>query len=221
MSGRFGADELLDCYARGVFPMADGRDDPRLFLISPEMRGILPLDGVHIPRRLARTVRAGPFELRLDCDFEQVLDQCAAATPDRPDTWINRPIRHLYTQLHDRGAAHSVECWQDGALVGGLYGVRLGGAFFGESMFSRATDASKVALVHLVALLRTCGFVLLDTQFQTRHLAQFGTCEIPRAAYLARLSDALRVQPAFPQSARWPGHWPMTGQQALQSCSAQ
>ena len=221
MSGRFGADELLDCYARGVFPMADGRDDPRLFLISPEMRGILPLDGFHIPRRLARTVRAEPFEVRLDCDFEQVLDQCAAATPDRPDTWINRPIRHLYTRLHGRGAAHSIECWQDGALVGGLYGVRLGGAFFGESMFSRATDASKVALVHLVALLRASGFVLLDTQFQTRHLAQFGTCEIPRAAYLARLSDALRVQPAFPLSARWPQHWPMTGRQALQSCSAQ
>lgn len=221
MSGRFGADELLGCYARGVFPMADGRDDPRLFLISPEMRGILPLDSFHIPRRLARTVRADRFEIRLDCDFEQVLDQCAAATPDRPDTWINRPIRHLYAQLHERGAAHSIECWQEGALVGGLYGVRLGGAFFGESMFSRATDASKVALVHLVALLRSSGFVLLDTQFQTKHLAQFGTCEIPRNAYLAQLTAALRVQPGFPLSARWPQHWPMTGQMALAHCSGQ
>lgn len=193
--GAFGPEELLACYARGVFPMADARDDPRVFLVEPDQRGVVPLDGFHIPTRLRRTVRGEPFQVRVDTAFAAVLDACAASTPGREDTWINDPIRDLYLELHARGYAHSVECWQDEALVGGLYGVTLGGAFFGESMFSRARDASKVALVHLVARLRRGGWGLLDAQFLTEHLSQFGAVETPQAAYLRLLAPALQLTP--------------------------
>lgn len=193
----FGARELLACYARGVFPMADAREDARVFLIDPERRGVIPLDRFHISRRLARTVRAEPFEIRTDTVFAQVVAACAAATPNRAETWINDPIEQLYGELHAQGHAHSVECWLDGELVGGLYGVALQGAFFGESMFSRRTDASKVALVHLVARLIAGGFALLDTQFLTEHLSRFGAEEIPRREYEKRLARALRLDASF------------------------
>jgi leucyl/phenylalanyl-tRNA--protein transferase len=193
----FGARELLACYARGVFPMADARDDQRVFLIDPERRGVIPLDRFHVPRRLARTVRGDPFEVRTDTAFAEVVAACAAATPGRLETWINQPIERLYNRLHELGYAHSVECWREGELVGGLYGVALQGAFFGESMFSRRTDASKVALVHLIARLVAGGFVLLDTQFLTEHLTRFGAEEISRREYHKRLARALRVQADF------------------------
>lgn len=201
----FGARELLACYARGVFPMADAREDARVFLIDPERRGVIPLDGFHVSRRLARTVRGEPFEIRVDSAFSEVVAACAAAGPGRLETWINGPIERLYGQLHGAGYAHSVECWLDGELVGGLYGVALEGAFFGESMFSRRTDASKVALVHLVARLIAGGFTLLDTQFQTDHLAQFGAQEIPRREYHRRLSRALRTPAEFQRLATTAG----------------
>ena len=187
----FTADHLIACYRRGVFPMADARDDDRIFLIDPEHRGVLPLDAFHVPRRLARTVRSDVYEVRVDTAFEAVVASCAAAKPNRPDTWINHPIERLYGDLFRRGQAHSVECWKDGRLAGGLYGVSLGRAFFGESMFSRARDASKVALVHLVARLIVGGYVLLDTQFITEHLTQFGAVEIDREDYRGRLGAAL------------------------------
>lgn len=190
----FGPDELLACYATGVFPMGEARDDPRVFLVEPELRGVLPLDRFHVPARLARTVRQDRFEVRCDTAFGPVLDACAAPRPGREDTWINAPIRRLYMALHARGAAHSVEAWRGERLVGGLYGVTLGGAFFGESMFSAEADASKVALVHLVARLRLGGWRLLDAQFRTPHLDQFGLEEIPQAAYLQRLKAALAVE---------------------------
>nr|WP_276118938.1 leucyl/phenylalanyl-tRNA--protein transferase [Brevundimonas naejangsanensis] len=201
---------MLACYARGVFPMAEARDDPRVFLVEPDQRGVLPLDRFHIPSRLRRTVRGEPFEVRVNTAFAAVLDACAAPGPGREDTWINAPIRRLYIELHQRGFAHSVECWRDEALVGGLYGVTLGGAFFGESMFSRARDASKVALVHLVARLKRGGWRLLDAQFLTEHLAQFGALETPQAAYLRMLPWALQATPdvvAF--------NGPMTGEEAV------
>lgn len=195
-SGGFGPEDLLACYARGVFPMAESRDDPRVFIVEPEQRGVIPLDAFHMPSRLRRTVRREPFEIRVDTAFEAVLDGCAAAQgPDRDDTWINGPIRRLYGALHAKGYVHSVECWKDERLVGGLYGVSLGAAFFGESMFSRERDASKVALVHLVARLRRGGWMLLDAQFLTEHLSQFGAVETPQAAYLRRLAPALKVRP--------------------------
>ena len=195
-SGGFGPEDLLACYARGVFPMAESRDDPRVFIVEPEQRGVIPLDAFHMPSRLRRTVRREPFEIRVDTAFEAVLDGCAAAQgPDRDDTWINGPIRRLYGALHAKGYVHSVECWKDERLVGGLYGVSLGGAFFGESMFSRERDASKVALVHLVARLRRGGWMLLDAQFLTEHLSQFGAVETPQAAYLRHLAPALKVRP--------------------------
>lgn len=193
----FDARDLLDCYARGVFPMADAREDARVFLIDPERRGVIPLDAFHVSRRLARTVRSEPFEVRVDTAFHQVVLACAAAGPGRTETWINRPIERLYLELHELGHAHSVECWRDGELVGGLYGVSLGGAFFGESMFSRRRDASKVALVHLVGRLIAGGYRLLDTQFMTEHLAQFGAMEIARAEYHRRLRQALSVAADF------------------------
>jgi len=189
----FDADALLRCYANGVFPMGEARDDPRVFLVEPDQRGIFPLDQFNIPSRLRRTVRNAPFDIRVNTAFLAVVDACAASAPGREDTWINDPIRHLYTQLHARGNAHSIECWQDEVLVGGLYGVSLGSAFFGESMFSRRTDASKVALVHLVARLKRSGFTLLDAQFITDHLKQFGAQEIPQRAYLRKLAVALRL----------------------------
>lgn len=194
--GGFGPEDLLACYARGVFPMAETRDDPRVFIVEPDQRGVIPLDAFHIPSRLRRTVRAEPFDIRIDTAFEAVLDGCAAAQgKDRQDTWINGPIRRLYSALFAMGHVHSIECWRDERLVGGLYGVSLGGAFFGESMFSRERDASKVALVHLVARLRTGGWTLLDAQFLTEHLSQFGALETPQAAYLRRLKPALTARP--------------------------
>ena len=191
----FGPRQLLECYATGVFPMGEARDDPRVFLVEPEERGVIPLDAFHIPTRLKRTVRSEPYQVRVDSAFEAVLDACAAAQPGREDTWINGPIRRLYVALHAMGHAHSLECWLEDRLVGGLYGVTLGGAFFGESMFSRERDASKVALVHLVARLRRGGWRLLDAQFQTDHLSQFGTVETPQAEYLKRLEAALKLSP--------------------------
>lgn len=191
----FGPDELLAAYAAGVFPMADSRDDPEIYLVEPQIRAVLPLDRFRLSSRLARTVRQDRFTVSVSSDFEGVLDACAAPAPGREYTWINGKIRDLYLTLHARGAAHSVECRQDGDLVGGLYGVTLGGAFFGESMFSRATDASKVALVHLVARMRKGGWRLLDAQFMTGHLSQFGFLETPQAAYLSALHAILDVRP--------------------------
>jgi leucyl/phenylalanyl-tRNA--protein transferase len=182
---------LLRAYAEGLFPMAEQRSDPTLYWVSPEKRGVMPLQDFHVPRRLARTVRSGRFTVTADQAFADVMRACAAPAPGREESWINDEILRLYIALHAGGHAHSVECWQGGELVGGLYGVRLGAAFFGESMFSRARDASKVALVSLVEALRRGGFTLLDTQFLTAHLAGFGAIEIPRIQYLALLNDAL------------------------------
>ena len=184
-------DLLLRAYASGLFPMADSADDPDLFWVEPEFRGILPLDNFHIPRRLARTVRQAPYEIRFDSAFDEVVAACAESVENRPSTWINSTITELYGSLHRLGHAHSVEAWLDGKLVGGLYGVSLRRAFFGESMFSRATDASKICLVHLIERLRDRGFVLLDTQFTTDHLKRFGTIDIPRDEYSDMLADAL------------------------------
>jgi leucyl/phenylalanyl-tRNA---protein transferase len=189
---------LLRAYRAGIFPMAESADDPELFWVDPKRRGILPLDRFHVPRRLRRVVRQERFEVRVDSDFAATLTACAEATEKRPNTWINEEIVRLYSALHRRGAAHSVEAWQAGALVGGLYGVSLGGAFFGESMFSRVADASKVALVHLVALMRTGGYSLLDVQFVTSHLSQFGALEVPRAQYHRLLAEALAYRCVFP-----------------------
>jgi len=188
---------LLQAYAVGLFPMAERHDDPALYWVDPEHRAILPLDGFHLPRRLARTVRSGRFEIRCNTAFEAVISACAEATSDRPETWINEPILQLYSALFLRGRAHSVETWRDGRLVGGLYGVALGGAFFGESMFSRESDASKVALVHLVARLVAGGFTLLDCQFMTEHLRQFGAVDVSRTEYRTMLGRALRIGAVF------------------------
>jgi leucyl/phenylalanyl-tRNA--protein transferase len=177
--------------------MAEAREDERVFLIDPERRGVMPLESFHIPRRLARTVRASPFEIRIDTAFDAVIEACASPTPDRPETWINAPIRHLYRELFGRGLVHTVECWSDDRLVGGLYGVALGGAFFGESMFSTMRDASKIALVHLVRRLIAGGYGLLDAQFMTDHLAQFGAVEMARADYRRALAKALPMQADF------------------------
>jgi leucyl/phenylalanyl-tRNA---protein transferase len=196
-SAIFTADDLVACYRRGVFPMADSRDDERIFLIDPDRRGVIPLDGFHTPRRLVRTVRADVFQVRIDTAFDAVIEACAAARPGRLETWINAPIQKLYGELYARGGAHSVECWLEGVLVGGLYGVSLGAAFFGESMFSTARDASKVALVHLVGRLLAGRFQLLDSQFLTEHLAQFGAEDIPRALYRKRLAQALSEEADF------------------------
>ncbi|WP_068316062.1 leucyl/phenylalanyl-tRNA--protein transferase [Polycladidibacter hongkongensis] len=188
---------LLQAYACGVFPMAESAGSTELFWLQPQMRGVLPLDRLHIPRRLARTIRGDHFEVRASTDFSSVINACAAPRADATDTWINPQIKQLYTALFESGCAHTIEVYQQGNLVGGLYGVALGGAFFGESMFSRARDASKVALVHLVARLRYGGYVLLDTQFQTDHLAQFGTTEIPSADYEIQLERALPLEADF------------------------
>jgi leucyl/phenylalanyl-tRNA---protein transferase len=189
---------LLQAYAAGIFPMAEAADDPEVFWVDPTRRGIIPLDAFHVPRRLKRTLRHKVFEVRCDAAFAAVMHGCAAASETRPSTWINDEIIRLYSALFARGAAHSVECWRGGELVGGLYGVSLGAAFFGESMFSRATDASKIALVHLVARLRVGGYRLLDTQFLTPHLLQFGAIEISRARYHRLLAEALRYRAVFP-----------------------
>lgn len=191
-------DLVIRAYAVGVFPMAESRGSDRMYWLDPALRGVLPIDaGFHLPRRLRRTALSDRFTVTADRDFAGAIRGCAEPAPGRTDTWINGEIEGLFIELHRRGYAHSVETWFEGRLVGGLYGVALGGAFFGESMFSRVTDASKVALVHLVARLRLCGFVLCDTQFLTTHLARFGAVEIPKAEYKARLNVALEVP------ARW------------------
>lgn len=187
----FGTAELLDCYARGVFPMAEARDDARIYLLNPDERGILPLNGFHIPKRLRRTLRNSHFRISIDTMFNEVVGYCAAPAPGREETWINDGIRSLYADLHTQGYAHSVEVWDGDILAGGLYGVSLGSAFFGESMFSTRTDASKLALVHLVARLNAGGYTLLDTQFTTDHLENFGVVTIKRDAYLDKLEKAL------------------------------
>ena len=188
---------LLGAYASGIFPMAESRNDPDLYWIDPDIRGVIPLTDFHIPRRLRRTLRNAPYDVRADSDFIGVIRGCAEHTQVRPDTWINTEIEGLYNALFDMGFAHSVETWQDGALVGGLYGVSLGGAFFGESMFSRARDASKIALCHLAARLIQSGYTLLDTQFLTEHLRQFGAIEIDRSNYKERLSIAIKSSAVF------------------------
>lgn len=188
---------LLRAYAAGVFPMAESADDPALYWIEPDERGILPLDGFHIPRSLRKTVRRRTFAIRIDTAFAEVIRACAEKRPGRKDTWINSRIISLYTQLHKINCAHSVEAWEDGRLVGGLYGVKIGAAFFGESMFSRETDASKVALVHLVARLRHGGFTLLDAQFINNHLTQFGATSVRKAEYHRMLEPALAGEADF------------------------
>ena len=188
---------MLRAYQAGLFPMAETRQADRLHWLDPARRGVLPLDGFHLPRRLRRTVLSGQFQVTADAAFAAVIAGCAEEAPGREDTWINADIERLFNALHRMGHAHSVESWQHGALVGGLYGVSLGGAFFGESMFSRARDASKVALVHLVARMRIGGFRLLDTQFVTTHLARFGAHEIPRDSYKALLARAVAVPAAW------------------------
>ncbi len=182
---------MLRAYQAGLFPMAETRRSDRLYWLDPELRGILPLDSFHLPRRLLRTVLSERFTVTSDTDFAATIAGCAAAAPGREETWINGEIEHLFGELFRMGHTHTIECRIDGVLVGGLYGVSLGGVFFGESMFSRVTDASKVALVHLVARMRLCNFTLLDTQFVTSHLAQFGAVEIPRDEYKARLAEAV------------------------------
>ncbi len=182
---------LLKAYACGIFPMAESAEDNALYWIEPERRGILPLGAVHVPKRLVRTIRQERFEVRIDFDFEAVIDGCAESRPGRQSTWINRRIRSLYGELFSLGHCHTVEVWRDGALMGGLYGVQLGGAFFGESMFSREPDASKIALVYLAARLKFGGFSLLDTQFLTDHLVKFGAIEVSREKFQRLLDDAL------------------------------
>jgi len=206
---------LLRAYRSGIFPMAESADDPDLFWVDPKRRGILPLDAFHLPRRLRRVVRQGRFAIRVDSDFAATLAGCAEATEKRPNTWINAEIVRLYAALFASGAAHSVEAWRDGTLAGGLYGVSIGGAFFGESMFSRVADASKVALVHLVALLRQGGFRLLDLQFVTPHLAQFGAIEVPRAEYRRLLAEALGYRAVFPRGLAGAGGAGAAGAAAL------
>jgi leucyl/phenylalanyl-tRNA--protein transferase len=188
---------LLRAYACGIFPMAESADDPTLFWVEPEMRGIIPLDGFRVATRLARTVRSDAFTITVDKAFKAVVAGCAAPQPGRNDTWINQRIRDLYVGLYDIGHAHSVEVWQEGDLAGGLYGVHLGGAFFGESMFHRARDASKVALVHLVARLIAGGFRLLDTQYVTEHLRSFGALEVSRRRYGQLLEKAVAADGDF------------------------
>ena len=181
---------LLHAYRSGIFPMAETRDDPDIFWVDPRWRGIFPLDGFHISRSLARRLRRDDYEVTLNAAFERVIDGCA----DRDETWINAEIRALYTELHREGQAHSIEVWMEGELVGGVYGVAIGSAFCGESMFSTRTDASKIALAWLVDLLRRAGFTLFDTQFVTPHLASLGGIEISRTAYRTLLAEALERQ---------------------------
>ena len=194
---RITPDLLLRAYALGVFPMAESRHDKELYWIDPKQRGVLPLDRFHVPHSVRKAARRRKFEIRVDTAFGEVMEGCAESGPRRPDSWINDEILRLYTALHEAGHAHSVEAWQDNRLVGGLYGVTLGAAFFGESMFSRESDASKVALLHLVARLKCGGFELLDTQFVTKHLARFGVIEIPRQRYQEMLQRAISKQAEF------------------------
>lgn len=188
---------LVRAYAAGIFPMSESREDPSIFWVDPEMRGILPLDDFHVPKSLKKVVRRKTFEVSFDSDFAAVIKACAETPRDQQGTWINDQIIDAYTELHAMGLAHSVECRLGGKLVGGLYGVSLNSAFCGESMFSDVTDASKVALVHLVARLRMGGFKLLDTQFVTDHLKRFGAVEIPARHYQIRLQEALETEAEF------------------------
>ncbi|NLS19830.1 leucyl/phenylalanyl-tRNA--protein transferase [Rhizobium sp. P40RR-XXII] len=182
---------LLRAYSIGLFPMAESADDPEIFWVEPELRGIIPLDTFHVSKSLAKKIRQNPFAISFDMDFEGVIAACAEQTSGRPSTWINETIRSLYSTLHQIGHAHSVEAWEGDQLVGGLYGVSLGSAFFGESMFSRRTDASKICLVYLVERLRERGFTLLDTQFTTEHLKTFGAIDVPKDAYATMLEKAM------------------------------
>jgi len=202
---------LLKAYACGIFPMAESADDPALYWIEPEKRGIIPIDRFHVPARLARTVRSDRFLVTVNRDFDGVIDGCAAALPNRPRTWINERIRALYRKLYERRHCHSIEVYEDGELVGGLYGVTLGRAYFGESMFHRTRDASKVALVHLTARLKAGGFRLLDTQFVTDHLKIFGAVEVPRRQYHKLLEAALIGDSDFLAL----GKGPLAGEQVL------
>ncbi|CAA7617852.1 Leucyl/phenylalanyl-tRNA--protein transferase [Magnetospirillum sp. LM-5] len=195
---------LLRAYAMGVFPMAKAREDRRVYWVDPDERGILPLPDFHVPRSLKKVLRKAPFEIKVDTAFQAVMEGCAESKPGRDKTWINDEILAQFCLLHHLGLAHSVECWRGGELVGGLYGLALGAAFFGESMFSRTTDASKVALVDLVARLKQGGYVLLDTQFITDHLVRFGAVEIPREDYLAMLAAAMSMPAQF---SREPVDW--------------
>jgi leucyl/phenylalanyl-tRNA--protein transferase len=194
---RIPTDLLLKAYATGVFPMAESADDPEVFWVRPEARGIIPLNAFHVPKSLRKTVRHGLFDIRIDSDFAGVIDACAEERDNRNSTWINAPIREAYIELHRIGNAHSVEAWREERLVGGLYGVTLGRAFFGESMFSRETDASKVCLVRLVERLRERKFTLLDTQFTTEHLKRFGAVDVPRRKYEMLLAEALESTAKF------------------------
>ena len=188
---------LLRAYACGIFPMAESADDPQLYWIEPQARGVLPLERMTVPRRLARTIRRAPYEIRIDTAFEEVIEGCASSRPGRRSTWINAQIRNLYRELFRQGHCHTVEVWHEGELAGGLYGVALGGAFFGESMFSNVRDASKIALVYLAARLIHGGFLLLDTQFVTDHLRQFGTVEVEKPEFHARLDAAIEAEADF------------------------
>lgn len=213
---------LLKAYACGIFPMADSADDPDLYWVEPALRGILPLDDVHIPKRLKRKIRSDYFTVRIDTDFDAVVAGCAAPAPGRRSTWINDEIRRLFGELFRLGHVHTVEAWYDGKLVGGLYGLQLGSAFFGESMFSAATDASKVAFAHLVGRLKRGGFKLLDTQFATEHLSRFGVIEVPRSEYHVLLENALQddaVFRCFDQDWSEPEPVPVSGSDVLQSVS--
>ena len=204
---------LLKAYACGIFPMAESAEDPALYWIEPEQRGIIPLDGFHVPARLARTVRAERFTVTADRDFEAVIDGCSEPQPGRSRTWINRRIRNLYRGLYGIGHCHTIEVYDGAELVGGLYGVSLGRTFFGESMFHRARDASKVALVHLVARLKAGGFILLDTQFVTDHLKTFGATEVSRKQYHKLLAEALEGEADFKSA---PLDRPLSGERALE-----
>lgn len=211
-------DILLRAYAAGIFPMAEDADDPSIHWVEPRLRGVIPLDRFHVSSKLRRLVKSDRFRVTADRDFAGVIDSCAASVPDRPSTWINARIRNLYVALHQRGSdaagsCHSIEVYEGDTLAGGLYGVRLGAAFFGESMFHRARDASKVALVHLVARLKAGGFELLDTQFITDHLLQFGAEEIPAADYRTLLASALTKTADFDV-------WPSSGVSGVQAITA-
>lgn len=207
---------LIKAYSVGIFPMAESADDPSLFWVEPEQRGVIPLDGMHISRRLARTVRSNKFEIHVDRDFDAVIDACAAPAAGRDSTWINKRIRRLYRALFDRRQCHTVEAWRDGRLVGGLYGVKIGAAFFGESMFHFERDASKVALVHLVARLKVGGFKLLDAQFITDHLESMGAVEVARPDYQDLLASAVAAHAQF---YCWPSDGVVDGGVVLQSIS--
>ncbi|MDR3462050.1 MAG: leucyl/phenylalanyl-tRNA--protein transferase [Beijerinckiaceae bacterium] len=208
---------LLRAYSIGLFPMAESAEDPSLFWVDPEERGIFPLDGFIVSRSLAKTIRSDRFEVRIDTAYDAVIDGCAAAAPGREGTWINNRIREIYRTLFERGQVHTVEAWAGGKLVGGLYGVSIGAAFFGESMFHLERDASKVALAHLFARLRKGGFRLLDTQFVTSHLASLGAIAVPKQAYHLLLADAVSRQASF---WAWPKGMIVTGTQVLEALKA-